>query len=421
MIVRVLFIVESFKASFVEGADYVCNSSFPPFLNKSARKRSLLGGPSSSSSFSTDFGGSEEGVSGATTRIVGGQNANQHVPWQVSLQSGNAHFCGGTILDETTVITAAHCFDSEISSGEEVIGVNNSNYWIRAGSLDHRSGGQRIQVASIRANLQQKYIPGKLLNDYAILKLKTPLTLGGDAQPACLPEGATYRPEPSYGNGEGKACYVSGWGTPHFGGSGTQTLKHAKVPLVSNSYCERRYGRIYDAELCAGKREGGADACQGDSGGPLVCEEGGKPILVGVVSYGHGCGNRLTPGLYARIAHVLDYVSKNLDGSPKIVKPTHPLPPGAPAFAYGEEEGGEGSIIDLESIIRDVLSWIASRKGNDGGNYDSKKETSPDNNANSTADKPIQRTESRLVFPTSKGLSLRFVLGNFCLFLVVLS
>ena len=71
-----------------------------------------------------------------TAEIVGGQDAPSPIPWQVSVQSLSSHFCGATILDESTLLCAAHCF-----SGSST-GSSTSGKTIRAGSTERSSGGQ---------------------------------------------------------------------------------------------------------------------------------------------------------------------------------------------------------------------------------------------------------------------------------------
>ena len=116
--------------------------------------------------------------------------------------------------------------------------------------------------------------------------------------------------------------------------SSTSTvLKAAQVPLISSNVCNSAevYGNELnsDSMICAGYLEGGTDACRGDSGGPLACKVGGKEFiyltdnvfasllltrdcffiisdefqLLGLVSWGTGCGNINKPGVYTKVSY----------------------------------------------------------------------------------------------------------------------
>ena len=228
-------------------------------------------------------------------RIVGGQAATSPIPWQVSLRycnSGGCHFCGGTVLDSKTILTAAHC------------DVSTSNY-IMVGNVN-RNQGQNIQVANV---INNNWNQQTMDNDIAILKLSTPLTLGGDVQAICLPSD-------NFAPADGAPCWVSGWGTLQ---SGAQTLptdlQWVSVPVVSQSSCNNAYSNgITDNMICAGLSTGGKDSCQGDSGGPFVCMEEGKPVITGVVSFGIGCALADYPGVYARVTKYLPWIRANMEG-----------------------------------------------------------------------------------------------------------
>ena len=135
-------------------------------------------------------------------RIVNGQDAPSPVPWQISLQAGNIagnHWCGGSILDSKTILTAAHCVDSA--------GVDYSKWGIMAGTTN-KNQGQRIQIAQ-RIN-HPDWDADNINNDLAILKLSEPLVLSDDVQPICLPDGPLELED-------GADCYASGWGATHYG------------------------------------------------------------------------------------------------------------------------------------------------------------------------------------------------------------
>ena len=131
-----------------------------------------------------------------SNRIVGGNKATAPIPWQVSLQPmgwGDMHFCGGSIVDSKTIVTAAHCFMDE---GQKW-GVK-----VRAGTVDAHNGGQVVDVAKF-VSYPKKMDPNTNEHDIMILKLATPLKFNDNVKPVCL---ATKDPK------DGAKCYISGWG-----------------------------------------------------------------------------------------------------------------------------------------------------------------------------------------------------------------
>ena len=99
------------------------------------------------------------------------------------------------------------------------------------------------------------------------------------------------------------------------GGSSTDTCQYVRVPAITNAACNSDYGAgsITDSMICAGyPGVGGKDACQGDSGGPFVCNDGGKAVVAGVVSWGNGCALADYPGVYARTTYVLDWIKGHM-------------------------------------------------------------------------------------------------------------
>ena len=98
------------------------------------------------------------------------------------------------------------------------------------------------------------------------------------------------------------------------GGSSPNKCQFVRVPAITNAVCNNDYGGdITDAMICAGyPGVGGKDACQGDSGGPFVCNDGGKAVVAGVVSWGNGCALADYPGVYARTTYVLDWIKSQM-------------------------------------------------------------------------------------------------------------
>ena len=132
-------------------------------------------------------------------RIVGGQSAPSPIPWQVCVRAATGHFCGGTILDAKTIMSAAHCFN---------LGQSMSGYYIMAGATNkYDESGQTISIADGVWSNSYPYDATTSDNDFVILKLSSSLVFNENVQPACLPNYSSYAPEIS-----GQTCYVSGWG-----------------------------------------------------------------------------------------------------------------------------------------------------------------------------------------------------------------
>ncbi|MET8699606.1 serine protease [Kitasatospora sp. NPDC004723] len=223
--------------------------------------------------------------------VVGGTAAGAgQTPYLVSLARGS-HFCGGALLDPGTIVTAAHC----------VKGVSADALTVRAGSLQHASGGVRAKAASVL--LHPSYDPATLDYDLALVRLAAPL---GGSGVAAVPLPARDS-DPAAGGAQ-----VSGWGATAQDGPLSASARIAAVPLITRDKCRTEYGpaNVTDRMICAGEDAGGKDACQGDSGGPLVA--GG--VLVGVVSWGLGCGRPGYAGVYTRIGALRSWIDSHRGG-----------------------------------------------------------------------------------------------------------
>jgi secreted trypsin-like serine protease len=232
-------------------------------------------------------------------RILGGTSVEiKDAPWQVALVRGyvseqRSQFCGGSLIAPDTVVTAAHCIHNQIVRREA------SRVDVVAGTSTYISGGERIKVKAIF--IHPKWDATTMNYDIAILKLERASVEGVAID---LSTEASVPP---------LSLYVTGWGAISEGGPGSIDLLGAVLPLVSTEICnaaESYAGSITDQMLCAGERQGGRDSCQGDSGGPLVAIATPKTQskLVGVVSFGEGCGRRLKYGVYTRISAVAEWI-----------------------------------------------------------------------------------------------------------------
>ncbi|NWU95995.1 CTRL protease, partial [Upupa epops] len=228
-------------------------------------------------------------------RIINGQNAMPGSwPWQVSLQTRTgSHFCGGSLINEYWVVTAAHC------------NFNPYAHVVVLGEYDLSSSAETIQVKTVtKAITNPNWNPNTFNNDITLLRLSTPAQLGPNVSPICLAPAGLNLPA-------NLQCVTTGWGRANPNSQSLPArLQQVTLPIISQSQCMQYWGnRITSSMLCAGGV--GASSCQGDSGGPLVTSNGNTWILIGIVSWGTTDCNVRTPAIYTRVSQFrnwIDYV-----------------------------------------------------------------------------------------------------------------
>ncbi|KAM4589440.1 transmembrane protease serine 13a [Fundulus diaphanus] len=232
----------------------------------------------------------------STSRIIGGTAAKPgQWPWQLSLQFKGSHVCGGILISRDFVLTAAHCFPSAYQSAKD---------WKVYGgivSLDKLSEPYLVQKIILNNNYNNRNND----QDVALLKLTSPVSFNDNVRPACLPAaGQEFL--------QGTSCWTSGFGTTNAGsGVVSKDLMEVTVDIIGTETCNTPavYGGVVTKHMiCAGKLQGGKDSCQGDSGGPLVCINDSRWYLVGITSWGAGCGMQNKPGVYTKVSSVLPWI-----------------------------------------------------------------------------------------------------------------
>jgi len=229
-------------------------------------------------------------VTGTTSpRIVGGTESKPgDWPWKISMQRNGAHVCGGSLINDQWIITAAHCVTGN---------TNPTVYRIIFGLHDRNIQHSWVITRTVQSIIvHPQYSSSLLSNDIALMKLTTKVDPYTEYyMPACFPTATqTFA---------GLTGYTVGWGASRYGGPALRYLNEVATPILTDAACKARYanGRINTAtQICSGG--GNKGACQGDSGGPFIVADAtrsGRYVLVGLTSWGIGCGDG---GVYTRVS-----------------------------------------------------------------------------------------------------------------------
>ncbi len=230
-----------------------------------------------------------------SVKIVGGlpPDMAQKYPWMVALvvqdSNGNrSQFCGGTLISENKVLTAAHCnvyppeFVSVYVGSDILFGV----------------GGKFFQATQFVSH--PKFTSADTGFDVAVITLKEPIKSHPlvALQKTALDVNGFYQAK------------ILGWGLISETGKQSPQLLEAQVPIVKNTICKMPYPQLTDDMICAGYQQGGVDTCQGDSGGPaLLLGKMGELTQVGITSFGRGCARAGVYGVYTYIPKYIQWIA----------------------------------------------------------------------------------------------------------------
>lgn len=290
----------------------------------------------------------------AIPRIVGGSTQDiSAVPWQVAIgkygdRTFDDQFCGGSILNNQWILTAAHCFFDPKDGGPKA---DDFMVTIGESTLSTASNVNQYKF-TMAANvyIHPKYKTSGLDHDIALIQLSSPMDLAACGT-NCEAIGLVTPSNEGTTANLFSTAWVSGWGgvrryTPDAEGNPPEgfeqafpdTLKELEVSILS---CDGRLGKNYTENMiCAGASNMSLeDSCQGDSGGPLSVanNEGNGYLLAGVVSFGKGCAAGST-GVYMRVSKYNDWINTRL--SNPNVAPEDVIASDGPVPATAKSGGG---------------------------------------------------------------------------------
>ncbi|XP_007947452.1 granzyme H-like [Orycteropus afer afer] len=228
--------------------------------------------------------------------IIGGHEAKPHSrPYMAFLQFLHQERwkrCGGVLVQEDFVLTAAHCWGSSI------------NVTLGAHNIKKKEKTQQ-QIPVKRAICHPGYNEKTFFNDIMLLQLKSKAQRTAAVLPLHLPgKKAQVRP--------GQVCSVAGWGQVSMG-TLTTTLHEVALTVQGDQKCESLFPKNYnrDTEICVGNHKEKKTGFKGDSGGPLVC----KNMVHGIFSY--GLQNGTPPGVFMKISRFLPWIKRTMKRSKK--------------------------------------------------------------------------------------------------------
>lgn len=271
---------------------------------------------------------------GHITRIVGGDKTDvNEYPWQVLVISQRGKdrkgacvdwrfSCGGSVIGDQWVLTAAHCLALECD-------LTAADVEVYLGEHDKTPGTDetdtiKMDVSEIIHHEKYGFYGGNPYYDFALLKLKSKIDFGSHPhiRPICLPADGSNKDYIGY------TATATGWGRTNYTDhtSSSSHLLEVNLTVVTQTDCSQTYPHYDFKQIICAKGVGGKGTCKGDSGGPLVIKEvgysgtvpGENYELIGVTSFSKkdevkGCKDGVKG--FARVTAQLDWIQEKTKDS----------------------------------------------------------------------------------------------------------